>query len=140
MSDTLVQSTDIETGRAGEISRRTLLGRLALLLGMGAVGLGGCRNSDHEPLIAELIDLSPDREAAVAIGRAFLDKSKMRRNRLAARLALDLDWNPELDRTTLTTRLLERIQSDFRDGRTLRVEDWVLSQTEVWWAALVALA
>ena len=140
MSDPLVKRTDVETARAGEFSRRTVLGQMALLLGVGAVGLGGCGSSDHEPLIAELIELSPNREAAGAIGRAFLDTKKMRRNRLASRLALELDWTPELDRTILTTRLLERIENDFRDGRTLRVDSWILSQTEVWWAALVALA
>ena len=146
MSDTLVSCTDHEhdrdvmLNRRPVLSRRALLGQMALLVGAGAVGLGGCDRTDYSLLIAELMELSPDREAAAAIGRAYLDTKRTRRNRLASRLATELDWTPELDRATLTSRLLARIESDFRDNRTLRVEDWILSQTEVWWAALVALA
>jgi hypothetical protein len=32
-----------------------------------------------------------------------------------------------------------RIETDFRDARTVRVESWILSQTETRWAAVVAL-
>ena len=145
MSDIISNRTEVENSspedeRAGTLSRRTVLSQLAVLVGVGTVGLGGCRPADHEPLIAALVELSPDREATLAIGRAFLDESPMERDRLAARLALELDWRPNLDRATLTTRLLERIKHDFRDGRTLSVDSWLLSQTEVWWAALVALS
>lgn len=140
MSAPLARSMDRETGRVGTFSRRTVLGQMAVLVGAGAVGLGGCHSTDHDPLITDLVALMPDRESAVAIGRAFLDESSTGRRRLASRLALELDWTPDLDRATLTTRLLERIERDFRDGKTLRVDAWILSQTEVWWAALVALA
>jgi len=123
------------------VDRRTVLGHLAALVGLGAVGLGGCRGIDTAPFIAEITALTPEPEAAAAIGHAFVEESsRTSRNRLAERLALELDWRPDLDRATLIDRLLERIASDFRDGKTLRVDHWVLSQTEVWWAALVALA
>jgi len=132
-----------DTGRghsAGTFSRRTVLSQLVVLAGVGAVGLGGCRSGDHTALVAALVELCPDRKAATAIGETFLEETSTNRERLASRLALELDWHPALDRATLTTRLLERIQHDFRDGRTLRVDAWILAQTEVWWAALVALA
>lgn len=140
MSSSLPNTTYRANGPAGTFSRRTVLGQLAVLAGVGAVGLTGCSSTDYSSLITDLVALSPEREAAVAIGREFLDEKSSRKNRLAARLALELDWSPDLDRETLATRLLERIERDFRDGKTLRVDSWILSQTEVWWAALGALA
>lgn len=121
-------------------SRRTMLRGLALAAGVGAFGLGGCRSADHAALEERLVALSSDREAARAIGRAFLDETSSSRRRLVARLAEELDWTVELDDAVLSERLLERIERDFRDGKTVQVQAWVLAQTEAWWAAVVALA
>ena len=138
-SNNPVNSKDLEVG----FSRRSMLGRMALLVGAGATGLtglSGCATTDHSQLVDQLVQLSPDRESAAAIGQAFLEQTSTNTSRLAARLAEELDWQPDLDTATLATRLLERIERDFRDGRTVQVQSWVLAQTEAWWAAVVALA
>lgn len=123
------------------INRRTVLRHLATGLGVSALGLPACRRSDFAELIDALAALATDREAAGAIGRAFLDEyPDEERDRMARRLALELDWRSAMPAADLASALLLRIERDFRDAKTVRVNAWVLSQTEARWAALITLA
>ena len=84
------------------LTRRTLLGRGALFLGVAALGTGGCARIDHEAFIAQLVRLTPEADAANAIGQAFLDRPSAPSSRLMAeRLGVELDWQPELDDATI---------------------------------------
>ncbi len=125
------------------LSRRTVLRHMAtgLGLGFGFVGLTGCGPSEWTELIASMARLASEPEAATAIGRVFLDEHpREKRDHIAARLALDLDWSAGMTDDDLAARLLEQIERDFRDAKTVQVNGWVLSQTEARWAALVAVS
>lgn len=128
------------------LSRRTLLLHLATGVGVGATGLAifslsGCSRVATARLSAELVALTTDRPAVNAIGNAYLEKEpRATLEMLAQRLAAELAWRETMTRDELADHLLARIQRDFEEGRTLRVKAWVLSQTEVRWAALVALS
>lgn len=128
------------------LNRRELLRYLATGLGVGATGfglfsLGGCSRIDTARLSAELVALVTDRPAVSAIGNAYLEKEpRATLEMLAQRLAAELDWREAMAPDELAAHLLARIERDFEEGRTLRVKSWVLSQTEVRWAALVALS
>jgi hypothetical protein len=114
---------------------------MATGLGLGAIGLVGCRPSDWAELIDSLVRLASDREAAKAIGRTFLDENpREKRDQIASRLAVDLEWSSGMTDEDLAARLLAQIERDFRDAKTVQVDGWVLSQTEARWAALVAVS
>ena len=120
------------------LSRRSLLRFLAA--GVGFV-LFGCRRSDPAGLVEPLRDLTQYPESLAAIGRAFLEQSPDETlETLTEWLAERLDWREGMAREELGRRLAERVRTDFRDSRTISVSYWLLSETEVRWAAVVALA
>jgi hypothetical protein len=123
------------------LSRRTVLRHLATGLGVGAFGLAACARRDLTPLDAALLRLAAEREAAAAVGQVYVaDHPDEPRAALLQHLAVDLDWRDGLTDPELAQRLLRRIETDFRDAQTSRLDSWILSQTEARWAALVALA
>jgi hypothetical protein len=122
------------------MTRRRLLGHLGTGLGLGAFALAGCARRDLTPLGEALARLTGEREAAVAIGGAYAAAHDEDSHRdLLERLAVDLDWREGQTDAELAASLRLRIETDFRDARTVRVESWILSQTETRWAAVVAL-
>lgn len=122
------------------LSRRTVLRHLATGVGAGALGLAACTRVDTAKLSAELVALVSDRAATEAIGQAYLEQAKdSTRDMLARRLAGELGWRSDMTSEDLADRLIARIQRDFAEGRTVKVNSWVLSQTEARWAALAAL-
>jgi hypothetical protein len=123
------------------LSRRAVLRHLAAGLGIGALGLAGCARRDLGPLAEALVRLSGEHDAAAAVGGAYVAAfANESRDALLHRLAVELDWGDGLTDAELAERLLARIETDFRDAKTVRVDAWVLSQTEARWAAVVALA
>lgn len=58
---------------------------------------------------------------------------------LLARLELDPIAVTRLKPQALRRKITERIQGDFADEHTIGVDGWVLSVTEAWLCALVAI-
>jgi hypothetical protein len=95
---------------------------------------------------AALVDLLKSPGSAAAVGRAYLGAYPDEAD--AARLALHLEralraqgLEPRrAPAPRLRAALAEQSRADFAAGRTVRVEGWVLSQSEARLCALAALA
>jgi hypothetical protein len=123
------------------LSRRSILRYLVAGLGAGGLGLMGCRRSDPARLVAPLRELARHPESLAAIGQAFLEEyPRENLETITEWLAAKLDWHEGMPADELGRRLGELVRSDFRDSKTQRVSHWILSETEVRWAAVVALA
>lgn len=92
-----------------------------------------------------LTQLIRQQESARVIGRAYLEAVPAEGNalRLSDTLMESLNLNPEnaavLAPEQLHQRLRERVREDFRDGRTVKLQGWILSRTEARLMALIAL-
>ena len=126
---------------AAILSRRSTLRFLAAGVGAGSLGLLGCRRSDPAMLVAPLRELARHPESLAAIGETFLEEyPRENLETITEWLAAKLDWHEGMPDDELARRLAELVRSDFRDSKTRRVSHWILSETEVRWAAVVALA
>lgn len=92
-----------------------------------------------------LTQLIRQQESARVIGRAYLEAVPAEGNalQLSDTLLESLNLNTEnaaaLAPEQLHQRLLERVRADFRDGRTIKLQGWILSRTEARLMALIAL-
>jgi len=123
------------------VSRRAILRALAAGAGVAGLGALGCRGFDPAALAAPLRDLARNPESLAAVGKVFLaENPEENLDTVTEWLAVNLDWDEATPADELTRRLVERVRHDFRDSRTVRVDNWLLSETEARWTAAVALA
>lgn len=106
-----------------------------------AVGMPGCRPrretlATARGLTAHLVN----REEWLAVGAAHLASTPQppRLEDLVTTLAKNLGWSADQD-GDLASRLGARIRDEFEAGRTTLVEGWLLAESEVRMAAVVAL-
>jgi hypothetical protein len=118
--------------------RRSFLG--GSLLGAGGLLLAW----QIQPVRLAAKPLRPvqsENAAMISVGRAYLDRVPQEAN--VARLRQLLDLAAEISAVTLPgpekERLTLRQSEDFRTGRTVLVQGWVLSRTEARLYALAAL-
>lgn len=120
----------------GRLTRRALLASAAA----GVLAYGGSRLAcryvpRHHPDFFALLDLAPDGDAARELGRlalaqtrvpgslAWLDAAMRERPLLRAALA-------ESCPTSRARLVQDQCAIDFAQGRTIRLDGWVLSETE----------
>lgn len=115
-------------------SRREALRLLGALISSGAaIGLAGCKRrpavDGGDPVMATRSDL----DAAKILGEAWLDQNgKASAEELAARfMGKDSLANYEGKPDELRARLHEQIRKDFGEGRTARLDGWLMSTTEL---------
>jgi hypothetical protein len=131
-------------------SRRRFLAGLAGF-GLAALAGGGLtfvlRRSARTRPGDVVVALLPHGRSAVAVGRAYLAARPQEADveRLASELELPADL-PDLESqaglatlVALAGSLSSRHRADFREGRVVELEGWVLSETELRLAALAAL-
>ena len=129
--------------------RRRLLGTLAL--GALCAAWAGPVRAWLQPAAersagARLLAMLGRPDSAAAVGRAFLagHPAEADRGRLAARLEQALrcqDCDPAQDRVErLRAALARQVRADFAGARVVRVEGWVLSETEARLCGLAALS
>jgi hypothetical protein len=127
-----------------------LLGALALGGALGAGWAGPARAwllpAAGRPAGARLLTMLARPDSAAVVGRAFLAgrPAEADRDRLAARLDQALrcqDCDPAQARAgPLRAALARQIRADFAGSRVVRVEGWVLSETEARLCGLAALS
>jgi hypothetical protein len=120
----------------GRLSRRGFIGGCVALAGLG-LGVSGCRN--RAELLEEGRRLTAgitEREHWAIIGRSYLDGSGLKLGDLVEQLgAAGGSGEPG----QASPPLADRVRLDFEQGRTIRVDGWVLAETEARMAAVVAL-
>jgi hypothetical protein len=118
------------------LTRRRFVGGCLTLVGLG-MGLTGCRG--RAELLAAGRRLSAgieEREHWGVVGKAYLDglhKAPSLED-LVANLTTSLG-GPE----SSSMPLAERVRLDFEEGRTVRVDGWVIAETEARLAAVIAM-
>ena len=122
-------------------SRRQFVVSVGTLFGMAL--LPGCGPSrETRELGSRLIAMLTTTDLWRRVGESYLKlhPGERRLDQLNARLVEDLRWDPltgaDADLATLVAR---RVRSDFRQGRTVLVDGWVLSETEARLAAVASL-
>lgn len=119
----------------GRLTRRGFIGGCVALAGLG-LGVTGCGN--RAELLAEGRRLTAgiaEREHWAMIGKAYLEGSGPKLRDLVEQLSA-AEGNDEAGEAL---PLADRLRFDFEQGRTVRVDGWVLAETEARLAALVAL-
>lgn len=128
-------------------SRRDLLRQLTcggLLVALPASALARPAGDVLPPLASRLSQFFANRESARAIGRQYLDlmPSEAGLEHLMA-LICHSEENCErlahADTAQLRTILLDQQRADFARGRTIVIDGWVLSETEMRLCALAAM-
>lgn len=100
-----------------------------------------------DPLIGDLLQLWEHRESAGVIGTAYLQAYPAMGTSRALEMALRkrIRTLPErmsshrLRQDLVARHLLEAVRADFSTGRTISLDGWVLSETEVQLCGLYAL-
>jgi hypothetical protein len=112
---------------------------LALVPAGYALKTGG---SGGQSMAAWLRSMIADLQSARRVGQAYLATTpeEADRDRLLAQLYPRLE--PGADRSAAAWResYMARCRQDFAEGRTVRIDGWVLSQTEARLCALATLA
>lgn len=134
-------------GDGGSLDRRTLIASLPALLGAGTLLLS-CRGDDAreaalQPLVAELEPVGGaaglgERSLAELRSRRLLPLRGPSRASLARELLPGDEWRKGLP--AVRGALAERIRADYDEGRTVDVDGWILSETELHLLAYAALA
>jgi hypothetical protein len=117
------------------LSRRGFIGGCVALAGLG-LGVSGCGNraellAEGRRLTAEITE----REHWATIGKAYLEGSAPKLRDLVEQLGSAGGSDEAGDALPLA----DQLRLDFEQGRTVRVDGWVLAETEARIAALVAL-
>jgi hypothetical protein len=124
------------------------LGVLGASLGGLRFGAGQAQAAMRAPRLLDradsLLQAVPARRSAVAVGRAHLAEAAVRPDladlvdEVSAKLNGPGQDRPGADE--LKARLRARTSDDFANGRTIRVDGWVLGETEVRLSTIAALA
>ncbi len=130
-------------------NRRRVL-RTLVCCGLGALpgllGTGQHRFRTDDRLLLSLADFFKSRESAIKIGQAYLRNAPAEAdvNRLIELVSLSQpEHRLELAHAQVARRrelLVRQQREDFRCGRIVKVEGWILSETEARLCALAALA
>lgn len=108
--------------------------------------LGGSYADMPMRSVDTLTGIIPNQESAAIIGREYLrikpDEADVQKlvQLLNVRRDLTQDHQVQVDKSVLRTVLKKRQSDDFKCGRTVRIQGWVLSETECRLFALSALA
>jgi hypothetical protein len=126
------------------IRRRVLTGLAATgaLLGVGAYhSLGGPGRADAAGVVHRFLAALRERGSAAAVGRAFLAAYPGERDaeRLARDITARVGGSVAGGTTHLRHGISREIRRDFAIGRIVRVDGWILSETEAKLCGLAAL-
>lgn len=126
------------------ITRRAVTAGAALFASPGFAAMPS-RDRDAEVAAAQTAILAGlnDRDAASVVGRMTNRPDLRDRHGLVNRILDDLQMEiaeaPRAGTGEIRKRLARRIQGDFAAGRTVILDGWLLTQTEVRLCALAAL-
>jgi len=125
-----------DRGMAKQIARRMLLRVLGLAGLTLALDPRAAEAIPARARVTRLTGLLADAASARQVGQAYLQQApgEADRERLTAELIARFNDDPSREALTACCR------ADLADGRTVTVNGWVLSQTEVRLCALAALA
>ena len=123
------------------LTRRRFLVRTAIAaaaLGSGVQGVRSLRDAfGHRPLDEQVLHIFRHRESARRLGRAYL---AARPEEASVRFLLEgLAHLPRAGSNDLRHAIVAANAADFAAGRVVRVDGWILSQTEARACAIVAL-
>ena len=118
----------------GRLSRRGFIGGFVALAGLGLSGCGGRAELLEEG--RRLTAAVTEREHWRLIGRAYLEDGAPKLKDLVAHLGAAVGSH---EPGAIPQPLDERVRLDFEQGRTIRVDGWLLAETEARVAAVVAL-
>lgn len=124
--------------------------RRPILMALALAGLGAATRpfsalaalAPHEGLHAgDLLQALSHRASAARVGQAYLGAypEEAELERLVRQLESALA-SPPRSRRALRERLGATVRQDFADGRTVRVQGWVLSRTEARLCGVAALS
>jgi hypothetical protein len=130
-----------------KLSRRDMLRHLTyggLTISLPASALARPAGDVSPPLASRLARLFPNGKSARAIGRRYLDlaPSEARPERLTALICRSEENYARLARADtgqLRSILLGQQRADFARGRTIMIDGWILSETEVRLCAVAAI-
>ena len=96
-----------------------------------------------DPVAGSLVRLLRCRESAVVIGRSYLCvmHCEVNESELVERICCGSGFTPQVLRSRERGRswLQKRVRSDFETGNTVRVNGWILAETEANLCALASL-
>lgn len=132
------------------ISRREILGVLwtgmvaGVMIAFGPVLAGQPRLATTDTRASRLLTVFRRRKSAMIVGRKYLERHPRETDPdLLVKLIAGDPLRPlptdEDDRRALARWLQLRFREDFIQGLTVRVEGWLLSQTEARLCAMVAM-
>jgi len=133
----------LKLGRRRFLSSAAFAGGIAI----APVGLWALltRGTSDDPVAAALVRLLDHKESAMVVGRGYLAMSDHRTESetdLVERICCGEGFTANVLRSQkrAKTWLRERVQADFESGRTVRLDGWILAETEVRLCALAVLA
>ena len=127
------------------ISRRVFLSEMFLSGTFFLAGLTVSKNSPAEKFEKRLVSLFKNQKSAKVIGIEYLKivPEENNKQQLLSLLSSSLEGFPGLETETDPSKLREwlriRRQEDFKEGKVIDVQKWLLSVTELRLCALVAL-
>jgi len=122
-------------------TRRELLAWAAGGIALSGFALTGCRSEETIELADVLRPLVDSPDSFLEIGQLVLEENPtMDLDSLTAELKAAVEWSEAMSEQELGMRLADRVRGDYREGRTLPVGNWILSETEARWAALQVLS
>lgn len=91
-------------------------------------------------VVPELTDLVSNKTSATEVGNAYLSQSEIGKDPESIANSVVLSGGePHTTIDEMKAALCNQIRKDFAQGRTVRIQGWVLSQTEASVCALVAI-
>lgn len=135
----------------GQITRRRFIRIITLLMPLGLVRFPPAlatffSPTPSDPIVSNLTKIIINKKSSGIVGRAYLRSTPEEAD---ARLLVDLICSSQAGLRSLMVgkepeqlrTLIRHLQmEDFENGRTARVQGWVLSRTEARLCALVALS
>lgn len=121
-----------------QVDRRQFV--LGLSAVVGASLAGGCRRIDTDGLQPGLGEIFGDRDAWRKLGGYYLEQAGVARERLVNDLARRLGWRSDMSTAELTGVVLNRVKTDFEQGRISGPDGWGMAETELQIYAVLATA